>query len=169
MNMAGGTDGYPIKMKTGRVEDGTFFFTAVATKNEASFKLGPQKLAIDLPIKVKGVQDNGCTAVYSTVRPWFRFVSVMDEMALFQEPIDKANDIWVGNVFVADSKDVKITLVVDGLAPGVDPFLELHNPNDKQISTTVRSPQGTPNYGGASMRVLIPAGQSVRRKVDRLK
>ena len=38
--------------------------------------LGPQELTIDLPIRVRGLENNGCAAVYSTKRPWFRFIPV---------------------------------------------------------------------------------------------
>ncbi|NCO39820.1 MAG: hypothetical protein GW892_14050, partial [Armatimonadetes bacterium] len=46
-----------------------FFFTAKASDGEAAFTLGPQQLLIDLPIRVTGVPDNGCCAVYSNRRP----------------------------------------------------------------------------------------------------
>ena len=51
--------------------------------------LGPQSVIIDLPIRVRGLENNGCAAVYSTKRPWFRFIPVDTEgTAWFQEPID---------------------------------------------------------------------------------
>ena len=80
MNLGGGHAGYPVAMKTGDLEDAIFFFTARAKDNEAAFILGPQDLIIDLPIRVRGLENNGCAAVYSTKRPWFRFVPV-DEKA----------------------------------------------------------------------------------------
>ena len=111
MNLGGGHAGYPVEMMAGDLEDATFFFTARAKDHEAAFKLGPQDLMIDLPIRVHGLENNGCAAVYTTKRPWFRFVPVdRDGTAWVQEPIDQANDMWVGNVFACDNKDVKITL-----------------------------------------------------------
>lgn len=175
-NLGGGSKGYPVEIKTGELVDAVFFFTARAKDNEAVFKLGPQKLIIDLPIRVQGLDDNGCAAVYSTRRPWFRFVPVIKDppssefrsagTAYFQEPIEEANEMWVGNVFLADNKDLKMTLVVDGQADGAKPFLEINNPTEKEISSTVRSPSGTPLFGGLAVPVKIPAGDSIRVKLN---
>ncbi len=100
-------------------------------------------------------------AVYSSKRPWFRFVSVANDTAYFQEPIDQANEMWAGNIFVADHKAVKITVVVDGQADGKPPFLEVHNPTAKPIRTKVGSPPHTPLFGGMTTAVDLPAGDSV--------
>ena len=72
----------------------------------------------------------------------------------------------MGNVFVCDNKDVKITLVVDGQADGKPPFVELHNPTNQEIRTTLRSPSHAPLFGGMSAWVKLPPGDSVRLKVN---
>lgn len=161
-NMGGGHDGYPVAMKVGAIEDATFFFTARAEDSETAFTLGPRNLIIDLPVRVRGLENNGCVAVYSAMRPWYRFVATDDEgTAWFQEPIDNANEMWVGNVFVCDNKAVKLTLVVDGQAEGKPPFIEAHNPTDKKITATVRSPKNAPMFGGLTTKVTVPEGDSV--------
>ena len=165
-NMNGGCDGYPVKMKTGEIVDTVFFFTAKAADNESAFTLGPRSLIIDLPIRVQGLEDNGCAAVYSTKRPWFRFISVVKGAAYFQEPIDQANEMWVGNMFVCENKNLKITVVVDGQAEGNLPFIEVHNPTDKEVQTTITSPSGTPLFGGLKTNVKIPAGDSVKLNIN---
>lgn len=162
LNLGGGHDGYPVAMKAGEISDATFFFTVKAKKNEAVFTLGPQRLPIDLPIRVQGLDDNGCVAVSSTVRPWFRFVPLADGFAHLQEPIDAANELWVGNVFVSDNKNVKLTLVVDGQSEGKPPFLEIHNPTGKPVKTRIWSPKNTPQFGGQSKTVNLPVGDSLR-------
>ena len=160
MNLGGGQAGYPVEMKAGELEDAVFFFTARAKENEAAFVLGPQNLMIDLPIRVRGLENNGCAAVYSTKRPWFRFIPVDAEgTAWFQEPIEQKNEIWVGNVFVCDNKDVKITLVVDGQAEGKPPFVELHNPTDKEVIATLRSPAAC-----ADLRRHVDVGEAAARR-----
>jgi hypothetical protein len=165
-NLGGGQAGYPVAMKVGAAADALFFFTAQAAGNEAVFTLGPRATMIDLPIRVRGLQDNGCAAVFSTKRPWLRFVSVVGDTAYFQEPIEKANEMWVGNVFVCDNPAVKLTLIVDGQTPGAKPRLEVHNPTDKALTVTVRSPQHTPTFGGITAPVTLPAGDSVRLVVE---
>ena len=167
MNLGGGQAGYPVEMKVGEIKDAVFFFTAAAKKGEALFSLGPQSLIIDLPVRVQGIENNGCVAVYSTKCPWFRFIPVdADGTAWLTEPIDQKNEMWVGNVFTCDNKEVKLTLIVDGQSEGQQPFLELHNPTDKDIETTVRSPEHAPIFGGMTGTVKIPAGESVRLWID---
>ena len=162
MNLAGGHAGYPVEIKTGELEDAVFFFTARATDREAAFVLGPQDLIIELPIRVRGLQDNGCAAVYSTRRPWYRFVPVdADGTAWFQEPIERQNEMWVGNVFVCDHPDVRVTVVVDGQAAGKPAFVEVHNPTDQAVAATLRSPAHAPLFGGLSAPVKAPAGDSI--------
>jgi hypothetical protein len=74
--------------------------------------------------------------------------------------------MWVGNVFVCENRAVKITLVVDGQADGKPPFVELHNPTNQEIRTTLRSPSHAPLFGGMSAWVKLPPGDSVRLKVN---
>ena len=163
-NMAGGKDGYPVDVKVGEFQSAVFFFSIRADKNEALFTLGPKKdIGIDLPIKVTGIEDNGCAAVYTTDRKWFRFVSVMDSTAYLQEPIDEKNEIWAGNIFVADNKNVAMTLVMDGQGEGKRPFLEIHNPTDTEIVTKISSPAHTPVFGGLSFEVKLLPGESIFR------
>jgi hypothetical protein len=104
-------------------------------------------------------------AVYSTVRPWFRYVPVQDGTAWFQEPIDKINEMWVGNVFVTDQPQVKVTAVIDGSDEKAKPFVELHNPTDKPLTTKVWSPAGTPRFAGLAATVELPAGDGVRLQI----
>jgi len=166
LNMAGGQAGYPVKMEVGSLGDGACFFTAEARAGEAAFALGPQQLIIELPIKVHGLEDNGCAAVYSMARPWFRFVPVHQGTAYFQEPIEAANPMWVGNLFLADNKQLKLTAVIDGHDPGVPPLLEIHNPTHEDIEARVWSPDHTPKFGRLAFHVEVPAGDSRQMPLD---
>ncbi len=165
-NLAGGRDGYPLSIEKGEIEDAVFLLTLKAEDGEALFTAGPQELVVDLPLRIKGVADNGCAAVHSSGRPWFRFVPVCEGAALFQESIEKANKIWVGNVFVCDNPDVMMTLVVDGQAEGKKPFIEVHNPTDKELKAVISSPEKTPVFGGTRAEVAIPPEESVFYEID---
>ncbi len=116
---------------------------------------------IDLPIRLCGIDDNGCVAVYNTTRPFFRFIGVAEGDAWFQENVDNGSTIWAGNAFVSDHRAIKLTLVCDGLAPGRAPFLEVHNPTDDPIRTVITSPPHTPRFGNYSTTVDVPAGATV--------
>ncbi len=161
-NLDGGSDGYPFEVEVGEFEDAEFFFTARAHANEAVIALGPRQLVNDLPIRVRGIADNGCAAVRVEGEDYFRFVAVSDGVAYFQQRIDPAVRIWVGNVFVCDDTNVKLTLVVDGRAPGTRPFIEVHNPAREPITATLTSPEHAPVFGGTTLTVELPAGDSVR-------
>lgn len=162
-NLTGGHEGYPLAMTTGTVQSATFILVLRADGGRVRCAAGPNaELGIDLPIQVEGVADNGCAAVFSSLRPWFRFVPVAEGSAWFQEPIDQRNDLWAGNVFTSTAPELRLTLVMDGQDPGCEPFLELHNPGVAAVTATVSSPVGTPLFGGASFAVQVPAGGSLR-------
>jgi hypothetical protein len=152
--------GYPVEMKTGKLLGTEYFCSLAAEKNETQFSIGPRALICDLPIRVSGLQDNGCAADWVAGRDFFRFVPVVDGTAYFQESIDRKTAIWAGNVFVCENPDVKLSLTVDGQAKGKAPLLEIHNPTQKAITTRVWSPPGTPLFGGMSFEVSLPAGGS---------
>lgn len=166
MNLGGGREGYSIEMTAGQVEDATFFFTARAEDGEAAFKLGPAEMIVDLPLRIRGLEDNGCVAVYSSRRPWFRFVPVHKGAAYFQENLEQGSEMWVGNLFQCDQPGLKVTVIVDGQGPGQLPRIEVHNPGKTAVTTRVSSPAHTPRFGGISATVTIPAGDTVVLVVD---
>ena len=154
---------YPNTLKKGTLNKNGFFYDVTAKDHQAEFTLHKAGLGIDLPIRIRGLEDNGCAAAYTSQRPWFRFVGfdTKEKFAYLQEPIDQKNDIWVGNVFLASDKNLKLTLVVDGQDKKKGPFLEIHNPTDILIETRIWSPEGTPVFGGKSFTVKVPAKDSV--------
>lgn len=169
-NADGGTNGYPFAVEVGFFKGAEFVFEARAMNGEAVFTCGPAESVCDMPVRVQGIEDNGCAAVYvlnSTpdTTHWrnekrFRFVGVHDNAALFQQAFEKAPRMWVGNIFVAENKNLKLTAVIDGQAKGTLPFIEIHNPTDREISTRVFSPPHTPEFGKIEAKVTIPAGDS---------
>jgi hypothetical protein len=164
-NLDGGTNGYPFSVTTGRFAGAEFFFTVAADGNEAEFTVGPRDFICDLPFRARGIEDNGCAAIHVASRKFFRFVSVADGTAYFQEPVLPAARIWAGNPFVCENKAVKLALVVDGQAPGTAPRLEVHNPTGRELTTLVFSPPHTPQFGGLRATVTLPAGDSVFYRV----
>jgi hypothetical protein len=158
----GGSGGVSSSFAAGSLLGREMFFTVKAAAGEASFKIEPRRTIVDLPIRLKGIEDNGCVAVYSTARPFFRFVGVSEGAAWFQENVDAGSTIWAGNVFLCDHKALKLTLVCDGLAPGRKPFLEVHNPTDELVHAVIVSPPHTPRFGGVKLTADVPAGSSAR-------
>ncbi len=167
LNLAGGSDGYPYTMKAGQLTDATVYFTAAAEDGEAAMSIGPvPDLVLDLPIRVTGLENNGCAAVHTRRRPWFRFIPVVGDTAYVQEDVDQSNDIWVGNIFRCDRPEVKLTVVADGQADGVPPRVEVHNPTDAALRAVLHSPAGTPVFGGKTATVDVAAGASVWLRLD---
>jgi hypothetical protein len=154
-----------FRVQTGRLQGASFLFRGRAEGGEFLARFGAWSLLINRPLRVEGVQDNGCAAVYVLDgTPWerrFRFVGVFEGAALFQQNTDRAASVWVGNPFYAEDAGLKLTLVLDGLAPGEGPFLEVHNPADRPVTTVLRSPPHTPLYGCYNKRITVPAGDSI--------
>jgi hypothetical protein len=155
----------PEDVQAGQLVDSQVFVTGRAKDHEFVAKFSPTPLMIDRPLRIEGIEDNGCVAVYAVKgNPWeqhFRFVGVFENAALFQHNTDHGPTLWVGNPFYADNGKLRLTLVADGLRTGERPFLEVHNPTDAGVTTVIRSPRHTPHYGGFSKRVRVPAGDSI--------
>ena len=165
-NLDGGDRGYPYAVKIGKFEGAEFFFTVAAEGHEALFSAGPREMICDLAFRVRGLDDNGCAAVYVAARKFFRFVPVVYGTAYFQEPIRPATEIWVGNPLVCRDAEVKLTLIVDGQTPGKPPLLEVHNPTSRTIQTEIYAPPHTPLLAGLRAAATLPAGQSVWFRIE---
>ncbi|MHB9026735.1 MAG: hypothetical protein ACYC7E_21600 [Armatimonadota bacterium] len=157
----GGERGVQSTVSTGTLVSREVFYTVKAAAGEVACKIAPRETIIDLPFCVQGIEDNGCAAVYSTARPWFRPVGVAEGNAYFQENVDKGSEIWAGNVFLCENKSIRLTLVADGIADDRARFLEVHNPTDKPVTARVWSPKHAPLFGGYESKPTIPAGSSI--------
>ncbi len=160
-----GRAGVNAQVKVGKTSDREMFFTIEAENHEVLLDFEPRQIVIALPFRIRGLRPNGAAAVWSSARPWFRFVGMHAADALFQEDIDHGGTIWAGNVFVCDHDAVAVTLVAAGRTEGRPPFVELHNPTDQPVTARVWSPENTPRFGGTSFTLLIPAGASVRHEL----
>jgi len=114
-------------------------------------------MVIDLPVRLRGVEDNGCLAFFEKKLNHFVFVPALEGDALFQVAIDEGADVWCGNVFVSDHPELRLTLI--GADEG-HPRLEVHNPTDRPTNASLISPPHTPRFGGWSGSVEVPAGSS---------
>ena len=157
--------GYKTEIKVGTEKGREVFCHVAAADGEALVELGPLYTGIDHPFRIDGLEDNGCVAIYTSLRPWFRFVGIADgtDTAFFQESVDTKNLIWCGNVFRASDKRLKLTLVWDGQRPGANPKLIIHNPTDENITATISSPRYTPHFGGVEFSVEVSAGSTTEK------
>ncbi|HEY7429032.1 MAG TPA: hypothetical protein VH682_32675 [Gemmataceae bacterium] len=157
------------EVEVGQMVNTEVFVTGRAKDHEFVAKFRAAPLMIDRPLRIEGVEDNGCVAVFAlkggdSGEKRFRFVGVFEGAALFQHNTDGGPTLWVGNPFYAEDAKLRLTLVADGLGKGGRPFLEVHNPTDSAVKTVLHSPEHTPGYGGFSKQVTVPAGDSI--KVD---
>jgi hypothetical protein len=155
----------PAEVEVGQLVNTEVFVTGQAKNHEFIAKFRGEPLMIDRPLRIEGIDNNGCAAVYvldgNPSEKHFRFVGVFEHAALFQQNTDQGPALWVGNPFYAEDARLRLTLVADGLGSGERPFLEVHNPTDSAVRTVIRSPQHTPHYGGTSKQLTVPAGESV--------
>ena len=154
----GGRSDLQATVSVGSRVSGEMFLGLRAAGNEVALKVEPRPTIVDLPISVEGLDDNGCVAVYGPQHPWLRWIGVAEGRAWLQENVDQGADLWIGNPFVCDNKDVRLTLVDQGQAEGKSPFLEVHNPTGAAVSVSVTSPPHCPLYGGTKLAVRVPAG-----------
>ncbi|MBU4274146.1 MAG: hypothetical protein KKA28_20145 [Planctomycetes bacterium] len=158
LNLGGGTKGYPIQVSVGKLVDANFLLTLEAQGGETRFTAGPRNMVIDLPVRIKGVVDNGSVAFYEKKIGYFIFVPVVDGDALFQVAIDAGVDVWAGNVIVSEQPGLKFTLIETNDRQA---RLEVHNPLDKVVHTKLMSPTNTPLIGGWVAELDVPQGDSV--------
>lgn len=166
INPTDAATGYPITMKQGVIESGSGFLTLKAEKNAVWFTIGPKPFIQDLPIRVANLADNGVAMMYSSLNKKLKPIAFddVDGYAYAAAPMEKANTLWIGNVFTASNPKVRMTLVpsMKNLENG---FLEVHNPTDHMIKVKVSSSEGTPLYGGECFELEIPAGASKQQKL----
>ncbi len=160
-----GGGGVAAAVTVGREVDRELFLTLEAAKGEVLLEAEPREVIVASPFRVRGLQDNGTAAVWSTARPWFRFVGMLEGAALFQADLDAGGTVWAGNVLLSDNQDLTLTVVTEGLGEGRTPFVEIHNPTDRPIAARVWSPEHTPGLGGLTFTVQVPAGDSVRHEL----
>ena len=165
LNLDGSTDGYPLNVQTGRLIGARFILNIEADGHEAEWTAGPRRMVIDLPVRLRGVDDNGCVAYFEKALNHFVFVPALEGDALFQVAIDEGVDVWCGNVFVSNRPELRLTLIG---ANGRKPQLEVHNPTDEGLSAGLASPSHAPRFGGWSADVKVPAGSSITVRLPRL-
>jgi hypothetical protein len=155
-----------VTPSAGKITSIDGFTTASAQDGEFEAIFIAAPMIINRPFKVEGLTDNGTAAVYMLEgddhMKRFRFVPMFEGAALFQQNLDHGSRLWAGNVFIADNPSLKLTPVLYGLEPGEQPFLEIHNPTDREISATIKSPPNTPDFAGFSHEVTVSAGSDLR-------
>ncbi|HEY3398277.1 MAG TPA: hypothetical protein VGM19_11550 [Armatimonadota bacterium] len=159
--------GYPtVKTDFGAPEATEVFYSAAAQNHEYQATFGPGPMILNRPFWIDGLENNGTAAVYllegDPLLARFRFIPVQDGAGLFQQNLDKGGKLWVGNMFLADNPQLKLTPVLNGLNADEKPFLEIHNPTDQEITATITSPPHTPKFAGFTKKVTVPAGSDLR-------
>ncbi|MCL2518783.1 MAG: hypothetical protein FWF15_09490 [Oscillospiraceae bacterium] len=166
-----GDSGINAQALVGTKNGQQMFLELTADKNEVVIDFAPTKMMIDLPIKVKGIIDNGSAAVYSAAHPFYRYIGVgnfgdVRDTAILQEKIDGGGKVWIGNIFLSDNPDIKFTVADCGIWNDPTPFVEMFNPTDADITTTITCPDNVPaleiELAGKSIIVTIPAGASIK-------
>jgi len=79
--IGGGERGVQTEVTVGELLGREMFLHLSAAGHEAQFTVAPRETIVDLPIRLDGIQDNGCAAVYTNARPWFRWVGVAEGSA----------------------------------------------------------------------------------------
>ena len=146
-----------------RVSSGNGLHVLQASGGAVKFTADAEPSAIcDTAFAIKNVEDNG-SACYYEFNGTRRFIPspVENNTLYFQTDTRKKCEVWAGNLFLCDKKEIRITPVLYGLAKGQKPFIEIHNPTDKKLFCQVTVPVDAPEFGGMKIQAEIPAGSSV--------
>ncbi len=156
-----------VRAAVGKFLSSRLISTFEADNGALAFTTRPLKTVCDLPFRVNGLEDNGCAAYFErNGSARFLFAPVQNGSLYFQTSTEKGADVWCGNVFLASDKNLKLTLTVDGQAPGKPPKLEIHNPTESAIRATVFSPASAPLFGGMKFQADVPAGSSIHKILE---
>ena len=154
---AGMMDGslLPVEMKRGTLKGVNGWVELVADGNVAEAKLGPVDFIQDYPVVIRGLADNG-SACATNGKKWkplgFESGKAYIECAL--EP----GDTWrFMNLYTADDPHVRFTYVPK--MPGLkSEKLEIFNPTDRDITTTVRDVRRNETFS-----ITLPAKGIIER------
>lgn len=150
-----------------RVSSGNGLHVLQASGGAVKFTADAEPFAIcDTAFAIKNVEDNG-SACYYEFNGTRRFIPspVENNTLYFQTDARKKCEVWAGNLFLCDKKEIRITPVLYGLAKGQKPFIEIHNPTDKKLFCQVTVPVDAPEFGGMKIQAEIPAGSSVFKEL----
>jgi hypothetical protein len=157
----GGKTGYTLQATAGEVLDQRYIlkiagagtgFSGVITGN----------LISTLPIAVTGMRDRVSSYLYDRTKKAARPLGTLDGTTWAVVPVKGAVNLFIGQPVTADSLDVTVQLTQVGETAW---RVEVHNPTDKPVTTTLRlNPRFDPLAGKPAPGPLtIPAGSSAWR------
>jgi hypothetical protein len=159
----GGPTGYEVAPAAGLVVDRRYILRIDGAKQRCFSGRLTGKLVSSLPIAVEGLRDNWSSFLYDRALKKARPIGTFESTAWATVPLRGRLDVFVGQPVTADSADVTIQLT----QTGEDAWhLEVHNPTDRPIETTVRKNALFDPLNARAFdewKVTVPPGSSVHR------
>jgi hypothetical protein len=157
--VAGKAPAYSLKVTRGSVLDTRYLLRLRAQEGAVVAAIGQADLGQRLPMEITGLSDH-CTAgiVNNTRKEWLP-IGVVDGLAyatLDTQP--GASEVYVGNLVSCSNPDCWVTVLPEGEGFVVD----VHNPTEQAVSTTVTAPAGLWMIRAGTKTVDVPAGTTVR-------
>jgi hypothetical protein len=130
-----------------------------AEKGGAACSISKAKLPQNLPILVLNVSDKICAGIYDKDSKELKMIPVKENIAYAQLDINSRNrNIYIGNLFLCDNKDLIITL----RRPSDKKFvLSVNNPTELEIEAEINSAAQVDIIPGFSKKLKVPKGKSI--------
>ena len=159
----GGKTGYEVAPQTGAVLDRRYILDIDGQKDGAFSGVLTGKLISSLPITVGRLNGNWSSYLYDRTLKRARPLGMFENKAWATVCLNGRRDLFIGQPILADNPAVVIQVTQTGENSW---GIELHNPTDKQIETTVRKNDFFDPFKNKpfSEKVTLPPGSSSYRQ-----
>ena len=160
----GGKTGYEVAPQTGTVLDHRYILDLDGKKDGAFSGVLTGKLISSLPITVERLNGNWTSYLYDRTRKQARPLGMFENKAWATVCLNDRLDLFIGHPILADNPAIMIQVTQTGEASW---SVELHNPTDKPIETTVRKNDFFDPFKDKSFfeKDTVPPGGSIYRQL----
>jgi hypothetical protein len=160
----GGKTGYSVTTTAGTVLDQRYVLSIDGKKDKCFSGTLEGKIVSSLPLTVDHMNNHWSAFLYDRTLQQARPLGVFENKTWATLFLNDKLDLFIGHPVTADSEAVFIQVTQTGETAWA---IEVHNPTDKPIETTVRkNPHFDPFKDKTfSEKVTIPAGSSIYRQL----
>lgn len=151
---------FSLKLKQGKLQRHAVYLEIAAKENAAFGEVtsGPVPLLPQMPVRVSGVNPRW------PVGSWRPGTPVQDGMyfegvALLRLDVTQGGAFYLGNLLLADNPNLNLAFASAWVEDGALQ-VEVTNPTDKAITTTVHTPAAIKDHRVRSAKTTVPAGQT---------
>jgi hypothetical protein len=131
----GGETGYTLKINAGKITSRRYILKIDGSRDEAFSGIIEGDLISSLPVAVSGLNDSWSAMLYDRDLKKSRPLAIADGIAWAVFPQKGSRNLFIGHPVTADNKNLIIQVTQSSESTWV---LEVHNPTDKAITSTIK-------------------------------